>query len=68
MILRADDEKLTYSGRIDYEDKEAPVFIYPCSSIRVRVSGSFIRILVSNKRAYWENWLGFIIDGRQGKM
>ncbi len=67
MIIRPDDGRLTYCGRIDFEDNKAPVFVYPCSSIRIKVSGSFLRIVLSNKKAYWENSLGFLIDGRQGK-
>ncbi len=67
MIIRPDDKRLTYCGRIDFEDKKAPVFIYPCSSIRIKVSGSFLHIVLSNKKAYWENSLGFLIDGIQGK-
>ncbi|WMC91545.1 electron transporter RnfD [Kineothrix sp. MB12-C1] len=68
MILRPDNDKFTYSGRIDFEERNEPVFVYPASSIMLKVSGSFIRIIVSNKRAYWENSLGFVIDGRQGKV
>lgn len=67
MMIKPDDKRLTYCGRIDFEDKNAPVFVYPCSSIRIHVSGSFVRIVLSNKKAYWENSLGFLIDGRQGK-
>lgn len=68
MIIKPDNEKLQYYGRIDFEDKESPEFIFSSSSIRLKVSGSYIRIKVSNKRAYWDNWLGVIIDGKQDKV
>ena len=68
MIIEPDDERLQYCGRIDFEDAKAPEFVYPCSSIEVAVSGNSVRVIVSNRNAYWENALGYIIDGKQGKV
>lgn len=68
MIINPNNEKLQYYGRIDFEDMESPEFVFPSSSIRLKVSGSYIRIKISNKCAYWGNWLGVIIDGKQEKI
>ncbi len=67
MIIKPDNENLQYYGRIDFEDMGSPEFVFPCSSIRIKVSGSYLRIRISNKCAYWDNWLGVIIDGKQEK-
>ncbi len=68
MIIKPDNKNLQYYGRIDFEDMESPEFVYPSSSIRIKVSGSYLRIKISNKCAYWDNWLGVIIDGKQEKV
>lgn len=68
MIIKPDDKCLQYCGRIDFSDAQAPEFVYPCSSIGVKVSGTSIKVIVTNKRAYWNNYLGYIIDGEQGKI
>ena len=68
MRILPDNEKLQYSGRIDWADKKAPVFVFPCTSVRMRFTGGTLRAYVRNKRAYWENYLGCILDGEQTKL
>ena len=68
MIVLPDSPYLQYSGRIDFEDPKAPEFVYPCSYVRLCFTGNFINIIVENHAAYWSNYLGFILDGRQGKI
>ena len=65
MKIRPDDKRLSYSGRIDWSDPRAPVFIYPCTSVAFRFAGERLKVHVENRRAYWANYLGCIIDGRQ---
>ena len=66
MRIQPDNENLTYCGRIDWSDTKAPIFVYPCSSVHMRFTGNVLRIYVKNYHAYWNNYLGYILDGKQG--
>ena len=68
MFLEADDKRLQYCGRIDFDDPKAPQMVFPCSFVKVKFTGSYIRAVVSNKNSYWENYLGYFIDGKQDKI
>lgn len=65
MKIQPDNEKLSYSGRIDWSNPQEPVFVYPCTSVRMRFTGNELKVFVRNKSAYWDNYLGCILDGRQ---
>ncbi|MDO4491423.1 MAG: GDSL-type esterase/lipase family protein [Lachnospiraceae bacterium] len=65
MKIRADHEKLQYSGRIDWSDPQIPVFVYPCTSLGMRFTGEQLKVRVRNRNEYWDNYLGCIIDGKQ---
>lgn len=67
-LIEPDDERLQYSGRIDFYKKKKPVLIYPCSSIKLRFTGTSLKIKLINKNSYWNNYLGYIIDGKQEKV
>ena len=45
MIIKPDNEILSYSGRIDFDDRLAPVLVYACSSI-----GIYLNILKGSDR------------------
>ena len=66
--IGADHPALQYMGRIDFEDPKNPVWIYACTSVRVRFTGSFVKAAVTNFRGCWDNYLGVIIDGVQTKI
>ena len=68
MRIMPESEKLQYSGRIDWTDRNAPVFVFPCTSVRMRFTGDTLKVYVRNKKAYWENYLGCILDGEQTKL
>ncbi len=68
MRIRPDDKFLQYSGRIDFTNPLRPQFVFPCSSIRLVFCGTSISITLENHKNYWNNFLGFIIDGVQGKV
>lgn len=66
MNIQPDDKMLVYSGRIDWSNPAAPVFVYPCTSVQMRFTGSKVKIFVENRHAYWDNYLGYFLDGKQG--
>ncbi len=66
MYVFPDNEKLQYSGRIDFEDKQAPVMVFPCSFVKIRFSGNYLAVELENRQAYWNNYMGYILDGEQG--
>lgn len=66
--IGADHSALQYMGRIDWEDPQNPVWVYACTSVRVRFTGSFIKADVTNHHLCWDNFLGVIIDGVQTKI
>ncbi|MGN0406076.1 MAG: GDSL-type esterase/lipase family protein [Bariatricus sp.] len=65
MRIDADNKKLQYSGRIDWSHPKEPVFVYPCTSVRMKFTGNVLKIHVRNQNAYWNNFLGCILDGEQ---
>ncbi|MVB12395.1 Cellulase/esterase CelE [Caprobacter fermentans] len=67
-LIRSDDPAFQYTGRIDFDDPAAPVFVYPYSSVKMRFSGPSLKVLLNNRHAYWNNYLGFVIDGEQKKI
>lgn len=68
MKIAPDHELLQYSGRIDFEDRRAPVFSFAGSWIKIRFKGSGISVEITNHRSYASNYLGCILDGEQGKL
>lgn len=68
MIILPDHKDLVYSGRIDWENPLEPVFIYPCTFVSTRFTGNMLRIFIKNHNAYWKNYLGVILDGKQMKL
>ena len=67
MWISPENEKIFYSGRIDWSEKKAPVFVFPATYAQMCFTGKKIKIYVRNKNAYWDNYLGYILDGVQGK-
>lgn len=67
MQVQLDAKELIYSGRIDIENPKKPEFIYPASFVQFSFIGKRAVLTVKNKRLYWNNSLGAIIDGKQYK-
>ena len=63
LILPA-DPALRYTGRIGFET-DAPYFIFPCSSVQLRVTGRTLKVALTNHHSYFENCLGVIVNGEQ---
>ncbi|MDP4091653.1 MAG: electron transporter RnfD, partial [Bacillota bacterium] len=64
-LISPDNEKLSYSGRIDFNDPAAPVFVFPGSSVTMSFTGSSLKVLVKNNHGYYDNYIGYMIDGVQ---
>lgn len=67
MWILPDNEKLQYSGRIDFDNKQAPVLVYACTSVRIVFCGTGIKVTLQNHHSYWTNELGYFVDGVQKK-
>lgn len=65
MRVSPDNELLQYSGRIDFDNPMEPVFVYPCSYIKMNFTGTSLKVVVENHHNYWDNYLGYFIDGSQ---
>lgn len=64
MFIKPDHNYLQYSGRIDWRSQISPVLIFPCSYIRMKFRGTYVKAVVENRKFYWNNYLGCIIDGQ----
>ena len=61
------DYKLQYEGRIDFEREDGAVWVFPATCVRIRFFGKYLKAVVTNIHAYWENSLGWILDGTEFK-
>lgn len=66
MFVSPDNDKLQYSGRIDFEHPSEPVFVYAASYVKMIFTGTSLSVRLSNHRACWTNRIGYILDGEQG--
>ena len=58
-----------YTGRIDFDNTDAPVLVYACSSIGFRTNGRTVTVLFENKHSYYENSIGVAVNGEyRGKI
>ncbi len=64
-IIPMTDANIRLTGRIDLSDLNAPLFIYPCSGAQFRLTGRTLRIRLDNRRVYFDNRLGVIVNGVQ---
>ena len=68
MFVSPEQEYLQYSGRIDFEDKTAPELVFACTSIKLRFTGTSVKVRLRNHRNYWTNQMGYFLDGAQGRI
>ena len=61
------DPSLRYTGRIDFTNSDAPTLINAGSSIHARFSGTSVGFRAINHHNYFENSMGFLVDGIEGK-
>ncbi|MDK2809266.1 MAG: hypothetical protein PWP24_2004 [Clostridiales bacterium] len=58
-----DHEGLTYSGRIEDTNKKEPIFVYPSTMVEFSFTGTCISVVLENRSAYWDNYMGYLLDG-----
>ena len=46
MLITPEHEKLQYSGRIDWSDRNAPVFVFPCTSVGMWFTEDTLKVYV----------------------
>ena len=63
-LIRPDDPSLRYTGRIGGSDA-APFFIFPCTSVEMKLIGRKLLVALENHHSYFENRLGVIVNGEQ---
>lgn len=59
---------LQYMGRIDDSCAEAPVFVFPCTNVKIRFRGTAIAFDITNLHSYYENSVGIVLDGIEQKI
>lgn len=67
-FINANNENLQYTGRIDFENKMAPTFIYAGSMVKTKFTGTSIKVVIKNYHNCYDNYLGFLIDDNIDKV
>lgn len=67
-IVKANARELSYSGRIDFTDPLAPIFIFPASSVTMIFKGSKLKALVKNRQSNYSTYIGYVLDGVEEKV
>lgn len=67
-IILPSAKELQYCGRIDMSNANEPIFVYAASYVTCKFTGTSIGIIISNKHVCYDNYVGFIIDGVQGRI
>ncbi len=61
------EEKLQYMGRIDFDKTGGPEFVFPCTCVKMKFQGTGCAVKLTNTKSCWDNYMGYILDGRQEK-
>lgn len=67
-FVPADNENISYMGRVDFSDKKSPKIIFAGSNITLRFKCTKIGAVIINHNYYFENILGVIVDGKEDKI
>lgn len=67
MKIMPDCPQLCYSGRIDFENPQAPVLVFAASYVKLKFTGTSCAVELTNHHAYWTNYMGYLLDGSQKK-
>ena len=67
-FIAADNEAVSYMGRVDFSDVKAPRVIFAGSSITLRFVGTAAGAVITNHQLYFINELGILVDGKEDKV
>lgn len=67
MEITAGSSKIAYTGRVDRRGEETR-FYYASSQAEVKFRGTEISVAINASTSWGSNSLGYIIDGREGKI
>lgn len=67
-LIKADSGKISFMGRIDFENVEKPIFYWAASNVRMRFKGTSVGAVIKDHRFYGIVSFGFIIDGKECKI
>lgn len=68
MFVSAENKKLQYCGRIDFDNPKAPVLVYAASFVKMRFRGTCVKVVLQNHHADSHNEMGYWLDGQQNKV
>lgn len=63
-FIEADNTNFQYMGRIDFENHKSPTIIYAGSNIKVKFTGTSVKVVIKNYHNHYENAIGYIIDDK----
>lgn len=66
--VNPNSDMLTYNGRIDFSETQAPIFVFPGSSVTMLFYGSILKVFIKNNHHYYDNYIGYIMDGVEGRV
>ncbi len=67
MKIPANHKFLRYSGRIDWRKPQSPLWVYPATALYLRFVSRHVKLYVENHIGDWNSFLGYILDGEEGK-
>ena len=67
LFIAPNNENLQYMGRIDFSKDGGPEFVFPCTFVKIKFKGTFISTALTNTKNCWDNYMGYILDGKQEK-
>ncbi len=62
------NENLDYCGRIDMDREDGALMVYPASFVRMKFTGDSLKAIVTNQKSYCTSTMGWILDGKEGKI
>ena len=65
-MIKMNDPNISYMGRIDFSDAEAPAFYFAGSQVRFKFTGTAVTVRINNKNVWGNVSLGYVVDGRLG--
>lgn len=67
-FIPANNENITYMGRIDWNNADVPKIVFAGTSITIRFKGTRLSAVIYNHKFYNIMELGVVIDGREDKV